>query len=53
MSRNASKVAPVERAHEARRRAKEALAKDPNDAEAVAALRRAELRLEVAGAVPV
>lgn len=42
----------VARAEAARAAAKEALAKEPDDAEAVAALRRAELRLEVAGVVP-
>lgn len=42
----------VERATAAQRTAKDALAQDPNDAEAVAALRRAELRLELAGIVP-
>lgn len=43
----------IERATEARERAKAALAQAPDDAEAVAALRRAELRLAVSGAVPV
>ncbi|MBX3286670.1 MAG: ATP synthase F1 subunit epsilon [Acidimicrobiales bacterium] len=42
----------VERATEARRAAKEALLQHPDDSEAVAALRRAELRLELAGVVP-
>lgn len=42
----------VERANASRNAAKEALAKDPDDSDAVAALRRADLRLEVAGAVP-
>lgn len=42
----------VERATRARRAAQDALAQDPDDAEAAAALRRAELRLEVAGVVP-
>jgi F-type H+-transporting ATPase subunit epsilon len=42
----------IERATEARTAAKAALASNPGDAEAVAALRRAELRLEVAGVVP-
>lgn len=42
----------IERATEARSAAKAALAANPGDAEAVAALRRAELRLEVAGVVP-
>lgn len=42
----------VERANAARQAAKDALASSPDDAEAVAALRRAELRLEVAGVVP-
>ena len=42
----------VERANASRTAAKEALAREPGDSEAVAALRRAELRLEVAGAVP-
>ena len=40
----------VSRAQEARRRATEAVAADADDAEAAAALRRAEVRLEVAGA---
>jgi F-type H+-transporting ATPase subunit epsilon len=39
----------VERAQEARRRATEAVGQDADDAEAQAALRRAEIRLEVAG----
>lgn len=42
----------IERATAARAAAKAALANSPDDAEAVAALRRAELRLEVAGVVP-
>ena len=42
----------VERAQAARASAKEAMAHDVADSEAVAALRRAELRLEVAGVVP-
>lgn len=42
----------VERASVARRAAKEAMAKNPDDVEAVAALRRAEIRLELAGVVP-
>ncbi len=42
----------IARAEAARAGAKDALAKTPDDAEAVAALRRAELRLEVAGVVP-
>lgn len=42
----------AERAETARQAAKQALSADPGDAEAVAALRRAELRLEVAGVVP-
>lgn len=42
----------IDRANKARDEAKAALAKNPDDAEAVAALRRAELRLEVAGVVP-
>ena len=41
-----------ERATEAAAAARAALASTPDDAEAVAALRRAELRLEVAGVVP-
>jgi len=41
----------VARAEAARAAAKDALAKDPADAEAVAALRRAEVRLDVAGVV--
>lgn len=43
----------IERANAAREKAKAALAQAPDDAEAVAALRRAELRLTVAGAIPV
>ncbi len=43
----------IERAHAAVAAAKAALQQQPNDAEAVQALRRAELRLEVAGVVPV
>ena len=42
----------IERATEARRLAKEALQQHPDDSEAVASLRRAELRLEIAGVVP-
>ena len=42
----------IERATEAAAAARAALASTPDDAEAVAALRRAELRLEVAGVVP-
>ncbi len=42
----------IDRATEARRAAKEALLQHPDDSEAVAALRRAELRLEIAGVVP-
>lgn len=42
----------IERAQAAVAAAKDALAKQPDDAEAVAALRRAELRLDVAGVVP-
>jgi len=42
----------VDRATKARDEAKAALAKNADDADAVAALRRAELRLEVAGVVP-
>ena len=42
----------IERATEARRAAKEALLQHPDDSEAVASLRRAELRLEIAGVVP-
>ncbi len=42
----------IDRATEARRAAKEALQQHPDDSEAVAALRRAELRLELAGVVP-
>lgn len=42
----------IERATEARRAAKEALQQHPDDSEAVASLRRAELRLEIAGVVP-
>lgn len=42
----------IERATEARRAAKEALQHHPDDSEAVASLRRAELRLEIAGVVP-
>ncbi len=48
----ASDWVDVERANTARGLAKQALAQDPDSAEAVAALRRADLRLEVAGAVP-
>ena len=40
----------VERAQAARDRAEEALRTNPDDADAVAALRRAEVRLDVAGA---
>ena len=43
----------IERASEARDRARAVLAQTPDDADAVAALKRAELRLVVAGAVPV
>lgn len=42
----------IDRATEARRAAKEALQQHPDDSAAVAALRRAELRLELAGVVP-
>ena len=42
----------IERATEARRAAREALQQHPDDSEAVASLRRAELRLEIAGVVP-
>jgi F-type H+-transporting ATPase subunit epsilon len=42
----------IERAQEAYARAKAAAAKDVGDTEAVAAARRAELRLEIAGVVP-
>lgn len=42
----------IDRATEARRVAKEALQQHPDDSDAVAALRRAELRLEIAGVVP-
>lgn len=42
----------IERAQAAIVAANEALAKAPDDAEAVAAKRRAELRLDVAGVVP-
>ena len=42
----------VERATESRAAAKKALADNPGDAEAVVALRRAEVRLEIAGVVP-
>jgi F-type H+-transporting ATPase subunit epsilon len=42
----------IDRATEARRVAKEALLQHPDDSEAVASLRRAELRLEIAGVVP-
>jgi F-type H+-transporting ATPase subunit epsilon len=41
----------VERARTAQARATEMLAKDPEDAVAMAALRRAEVRLELAGAL--
>ena len=40
----------VDRAKEAKRRAESALQSDPEDEEAKAALRRAEVRLQVAGA---
>jgi len=40
----------VERARAAKARAEERLQRDPDDAEAAAALRRAEVRLQVAGA---
>ncbi len=40
----------VERATAARQAANEALSSDPDDADAAAALRRAELRLDLAGA---
>jgi F-type H+-transporting ATPase subunit epsilon len=40
----------VERAQMAKQRAEEALRTNPDDADAVAALRRAEVRLDVAGA---
>lgn len=40
----------VERARRARERAEERLRQDPDDEEATAALRRAEVRIEVAGA---
>lgn len=43
----------IERANASREAAKAELATNPDDGDAVAALRRAELRLEVAGAVPV
>ena len=49
----ASALIDIERATEAREKANAALAQAPDDAEAAAALRRAELRLVVAGAVPV
>jgi F0F1-type ATP synthase epsilon subunit len=39
----------VERATQARQAAQAALASDPDDADAVVALRRAELRLSLAG----
>ena len=42
----------IDRAQAARQASKDALSKDPADASAVASLRRAELRLEVAGVVP-
>ena len=42
----------IDRATEARRAAKEARPQHPDASEAVAALRRAELRLELAGVVP-
>ena len=48
----ATGLVDIERAKTARDAAKATLAQDPNDAEAVAALKRAELRLEVAGVVP-
>ena len=43
----------VDRANASREAARSTLASDPNDPEAAAALRRAELRLAVAGATPV
>ena len=42
----------VHRAEEARSRAEAELRTDPDDAEALAALKRAEIRLEVAGTTP-
>lgn len=42
----------IDRATEARRAAQEALRMHPDDSDAVASLRRAELRLEIAGVVP-
>lgn len=42
----------IDRAQEARDTARKRLNEAPDDAEAVAALRRAELRLEVAGVIP-
>ncbi|HEX2576938.1 MAG TPA: F0F1 ATP synthase subunit epsilon [Aquihabitans sp.] len=48
----AADVVDVQRAEAARQAARDALAKDPNDADAAAALRRAEVRLDVAGASP-
>ncbi len=42
----------VERANRASQAAKDALAQDPDDDEAAAALRRAELRLDMAGTSP-
>ena len=47
-----TELVDIERANKARDGAMAAIAQDPDDAEAVAALKRAELRLEVAGIVP-
>ena len=47
-----TELVDIERANKARDGAMAAVAQDPDDAEAVAALKRAELRLEVAGIVP-
>lgn len=49
----AAESVDIERAHAAVAAAKAALQQHPDDVEAVQALRRAELRLEVAGVVPV
>jgi len=48
----AAEAVDVDRAAEARDRAKAQLNQVPDDADAVAALKRAELRLTVAGVVP-
>lgn len=47
-----TELVDIERANKARDGAMAAVAQDPDDAGAMAALKRAELRLEVAGIVP-